>query len=203
MKKSILLFSILTVAILFSCSTDKLEESQSSLDPNFKVFDKVLDQQGREEVEANSSCFSVRLMAGQHHEAGEVIIDEVNGELTLTYVAFPGWTIDATHMSIGDCSEQSIPTTGSGNPKIGHFEHSSDHPNGTDMVSYSLNSEVLAFDFCFAAHAEVSGPTGGETAWAEGLDFDGNSWAMYVNGLLDGCTGDPGDGGGDDGPVQK
>ena len=61
--------------------------------------------------------------------------------------------------------------------------------------------------FCFAAHAEVNGPDGEETAWAGGdndgggligrsstypgytvRDFGGRSWATYIEALLSTCV---------------
>lgn len=200
MKRTTMFMSALTALFVMACSTETISEEITSVDPNFKVKDAILDQAGREEAADFSSCLSVNLIAGQHHEAGTVTVENINGDLTLVYTANPGWTIEATHMSIGDCGEQWVPTTGSGNPKIGHFEHSSEHSDGVDQVTYTLDIGVLTEEFCFAAHAEVTGPDGGETAWAEGIGFDGNSWAMFVEALLNGCGS-----GGDDGedPIIK
>ena len=86
-----------------------------------------------------------------------------------------------------------MPTNGSGNPMIGHFEHSESHSEGTTEVVYLIDLDALEEYFCFAAHAEVSGPSE-ETAWAQGEDFDGNSWAMYVEVDFTLCE----DAGGDD-----
>ncbi len=100
--------------------------------------------------------------------------------------------IDLTHLSIGDC-EQSIPTTGSGNPKVGKFEHTEPHSADTNKVIYMIDLEAMIAEhdiedlYCFAAHAEVTGPDSEETAWAEGTGFDGNNWAMYVEALLSEC----------------
>ena len=196
MKKSTLLFSSLLVVILMACSTESVSEEQATDESLFKVYEAQVDHvQGRESV----SCLEVALIAGQHHNAGTVTAETTETELIITYTAGEGWTIGATHLSLGDCGEQWVPTTGSGNPKVGHFEHDSVHSEGVNEVVYTFPIEYLTEDFCFAAHAEVSGPTGGETAWAEGSAFDGNSWAMYVDALLNGCTGD--DGG--DEPVLK
>ena len=51
-----------------------------------------------------------------------------------------------------------------------------------------ISLDALDEYYCFAAHAEVTGPTGGETAWAEGTGFDGNNWAMYVEAELSDCN---------------
>ena len=196
MKKSTILLSSLLVVILMACSTESVSEDQATVESLFKVYEAQVDfVQGRESV----SCLEVALIAGQHHNAGTVTAETTETELIITYTAGEDWTIAATHLSLGDCGEQWVPTTGSGNPKVGHFEHDSEHSEGVNEVVYTFPIEYLTENFCFAAHAEVSGPTGGETAWAEGSAFDGNSWAMYVDALLTGCTG----GDGDDEPVLK
>ena len=137
---------------------------------------------------------TTNLIAGQNMVAGTVSVDSDGQTLTITYTTNSDWTIDATHLSIGNCDEQWVPTTGSGNPKVGKFEHSASHPDGTTTVTYYLDQSVLNENYCFAAHAEVSGPSN-ETAWAEGLDFDGNSWAMYVEAFLSDCDLDDNSGG--------
>jgi len=88
-----------------------------------------------------------------------------------------------------------MPTNGSGNPMIGHFEHSESHSEGTTEVVYLIDLDALEEYFCFAAHAEVTGPTGGETAWAEGTEFEGNSWAMFVEAQLSDCPAEDTDNG--------
>ena len=107
--------------------------------------------------------------------------------LIITYTTNGDWTIDATHLSIGGCDDGSIPTTGSGNPKIGKFEYHSTHSDGVNQVTYTISLDTILDEYCFAAHAEVTGPTGGETAWAEGTEFPGNSWAMFVEANLSDC----------------
>lgn len=185
---------------LFACEVESVNPEQSSREPLFEVFDAKVDfNLTRDEM---TECLQVRLVAGQYHDAGYVSAVTTEDQIIITYLANPEWTINATHLSIGDCNEQWVPTTGSDNPKVGHFEHSSEHPDGTNEVVYTFPISELTEDFCFAAHAEVSGATGGETAWGEGTDFDGNNWAMFVDALLTGCLGDGGGGGGDD-PVLK
>ena len=119
--------------------------------------------------------------------AGTVTVDLDGTDLVITYTTNGDWTIDATHMSIGNYEDKTIPTTGSDNPKVGKFEHSTSHSDGVNVVEYRIDSTVLNDSYCFAAHAEVSGPTGGETAWAEGVDFNEKNWAMYVEALLSYC----------------
>ncbi|MBT8258595.1 MAG: hypothetical protein KJO49_08995 [Bacteroidia bacterium] len=191
----ILLF---TAVLISSCQTESIHQEQSKNETLFTVSDAKVDFNFTRDI--FEGCLDVALIAGQHHEAGSILAETIGDDLVITYLAAEGWTIDATHMSIGICTEQWVPLTGSDNPKIGRFDHDSVHPDGTNEVTYTFPLAELTEDFCFATHAEVTSPEGvGETAWGSGIEFDGNSWAMYVDALLVDCDGD---GGGDD-PVVK
>ncbi|NND52509.1 MAG: hypothetical protein HKN54_08880 [Flavobacteriaceae bacterium] len=201
MKKSTIMLSALFLFILMGCSTEN-DTITNSIDPNFRVFeyapkggntfigDKAVED---ECIAEGDACLTTALIAGQNYTAGTISVTTDGVDLIITYcTANNGWTLDATHLSIGDCGEQEIPTTGSGNPKVGHFEHSDEHDAGTTTVVYKISLDAVELSgeiYCFAAHAEVTGPNGqGETAWGEGLDFDGNSWAMYVQSSLNDCA---------------
>ena len=169
------------------CSTEKQDtEFATAKDPNFRV-QEFTKSNFNNRASYDEPCMTTNLIAGQHHVAGIVSVDSDGVNLIIKYNVSKDWTIEATHMSIGDCNSQDIPTTGSGNPKIGHFEYSTDHSTGVTEVVYYIDLSVLDNEYCFAAHAVVSGPDGEETAWAEGTDFEGNSWAMYVEALLSDC----------------
>ena len=201
MRKSTLLVLSALMMFVFACSVDSTGDNEINNANLFTVKEAKSDNPpSREEEECPiaESCLCVKLIAGQNNDAGWVTADVTEDQIVITYITNGDWTIDATHLSIGECEE--IPVTGADNPKIGHFEHSSEHDTGVNEVVYTFPIEYLVEDFCFAAHAEVSGPTGGETAWAQGTAFEGNSWAMYVDALLNQCDG----GGGDPpGPVVK
>ena len=110
--------------------------------------------------------------------------------MQLTYTTFDDWEIDETHLSLSaSCENPTFPVTKSGNPKIGKFEYSSSHKKSVNTVSYTIYQDNLDYEFCFAAHAVVSGPEGSETAWAEGESFGGKSWAMFVPADLYFCLG--------------
>ncbi len=194
MKKSTFMLSALFLFLVSSCSVENTNNEETSVNPNFRVYDYSPKGGSNGYVgslrtaEGEAFCYQTRLMAGQHHDAGTVTVTNDGENLIITYLTNEDWTIEATHMSIGDCDEQEIPTTGSGNPKVGRFEHSSEHPEGTNEVVYMISLEAIADSYCFAAHAEVTGPTGGETAWGEGTSFDGNSWAMFIEALLSDCA---------------
>ena len=184
MKKSTFLFLLFTATIILGCNTESIEDNTlTNQEPIFSVTENTINFQLR----STSSCAMADLMAGQDMKAGTVTAEIENDNLVITYSTDTGWTIDLTHLSVGDCSLQTIPQTGSGNPKVGKFEHTEPHSTGTNEVVYMISLDALTEEYCFAAHAEVQGPTGGETAWAEGPSFDGNSWAMYVEALLSDC----------------
>ena len=177
---------VLLSITFFNCNTEEIpnENLETNKDPNFRV-QEFNNQLNRNELD--EPCIYLRLLAGQHNEAGEVTVDIEGEDLIITYSTQENWVIKATHMSIGNCGEQEIPTTGSGNPKIGKFEHGTTHNDGVNEVVYYINKDALNDLYCFAAHAVVTGPDGEETAWAEGLDFGGNSWAMYVEATQSEC----------------
>jgi hypothetical protein len=191
MKKVIYLFSALCLLLIVSCSSDKVSEDPINIDPNFRVSESSINNNitGRDVIDP---CFTTNLIAGQNYIAGVVTVELEGNDLIITYTTNDDWTISATHLSIGNCEDQEIPTTGSGNPKVGKFEHSTEHSDGVNQVVYMVDWSVAenGNHYCFAAHAEVTGPTGKETAWAEGLDFGGNSWAMYIDANLSDCTDD-------------
>lgn len=189
MKKITLITAMLFTLTFFNCNTEEELTQDQSANPNFRVYES---SNSASRATIDDPCTTVNLIAGQNYIAGTVTVDTDGEDLRITYSTNGDWTIQATHMSIGNCDEQWVPTTGSGNPKVGKFEHSSSHSTGVNQVVYLIDSSVLNEAYCFAAHAEVSGPTGGETAWAEGLDFGGNSWAMYKEAFLSDCELDDG-----------
>lgn len=185
-KNSFIFYGI--IAILFtSCFSESLEENTlTNLDIQTSIQSNIdLDNLGEE-------CISVNLIAGQHDIAGSVKVYNDGENLIIVYTTNDDWTLDLTHLSIGNCDEDWVPLTGSGNPKIGRFEFTEPYSISDHEIVYVISLEGLDDAYCFAAHAEVEGPNGGETAWAEGTEFSGNSWAMFVEGLLSKCTEDVG-----------
>ena len=187
MKKLTLLVSVFAALILLNCSTEEVVNENLTVDkdPNFRVIESNPNNASRESYD--EPCTVINLIAGQNIIVGTVSIDVNEEDLILTYTTIDGWEIKATHMSIGDCDEQTFPTTGSGNPKIGKFEHSTTHDENVTEVIYLIDKEAISDIYCFAAHAVVEKDGNNETAWAEGIDFGGNSWAMYVEAQLSDC----------------
>ncbi|WP_203295198.1 putative periplasmic lipoprotein [Luteirhabdus pelagi] len=159
---TLLLFSL----FLIGCSPD-----QEATIEDIQELNLITEQPGGDEV-----LYETPLMAGQHTEAGTVTVSIVDGTVEVTYETIGDWVIDETHLFVGQLSD--LPTTGSGNPKNGHFEYKGTH-NGVTTVTYTtdnLNEGECAY---VAAHAVVSNSSGGsETAWGQGIPIGGNNWAM-------------------------
>ena len=195
MKKFTFLVILCLVSIFVSCNIEGVEgvEVETSIfEKKGKVKnDNVVIVEG-DNTTANDfdeHCKTVNLIAGQNHIAGTVTMDVEGDNLIITYTTNSDWAIDTTHLEITNCEEDGFPTTGSNNPKIGNFEYSSTHEDAVTEVTYIINLNDVTDEFCFAAHAEVNGPSA-ETAWAEGEGFGGNSWAMYVEVDLKDCDED-------------
>ena len=197
MKKLPIPIVFLLPFLFLTCNNENLESDEvlQSKDPNFRVMESNVKHNFASRASYDEPCLTTNLIAGQDFEnpVGTVTIDSDGENIILIYdTSASGWTIELTHMSIGDCT-QSIPTTGSGNPKVGKFEHTEPHSADTNHVVYMIDLNALIAEheledvYCFAAHAEVTGPDSEETAWAEGPGFSGNSWAMYVQANLSDC----------------
>lgn len=194
------------MALFFSCDTDQLNPDTSIEQNYFLVSEYNVDKNVQSRASLDDPCIVVDLIAGQNTVVGTVTIDRTETDLVLIYTTNLDWEINLTHLSIGDCNEQWVPTTGSGNPKIGKFEHTQPHSTNINEVVYHISLDVLPDYtdlYCFAAHAEVTGPTGGETAWAGNIsgeetegytvrDFEGRSWATYIEAEKSACDVDDG-----------
>lgn len=199
--KNLVRMSLLSLGLLFfGCNLESIEQSdiqinnQEKSTKKNKDFEVVQTDNSTNETTA-SYCHEVNLIAGQHHEIGTVSINIEGDFLIVTYTTTGDWVLDATHLHISNCEEDGFPTTGANNPKIGHFDYASEHEDGTTQVTYAIDIGEITGTLCFAAHAEVDGPSG-ETAWAEGEDFGGNSWAMYFEANLIDCGDEDDDDGG-------
>lgn len=177
--KSKLLILLVSITFIIGCSKGSDQE----------VFQKNNSEDiltSREEpIPGNTFCTQVDLIAGQNYDSGnvEVAIDGEN--LLVTYTMEGEWVLNATHLYVGDCSGR--PANNPGNPLIGQFPLAETHAVGTTSYTYSIPLATLPNCLCIAAHAEVSGPSGNETAWANGLPYGGSSWAMYFEYCIDQC----------------
>jgi hypothetical protein len=180
MKKIYLLQLLIVLFISVGCTDNQIDEIEEDVN---SISTSV------------EPCFSTTLVAGQNYDAGIVTADIDGDNLIITFSSNGDWVIGTTHLSVGNCDEDWVPLTGSGNPQIGQFEYTEPFSIAPYEVVYVIPLEDLNDNYCFAAHAEVVGPDGnGETAWAEGPEFDGRSWAMYVEATLSDCEEDDDDG---------
>lgn len=182
MKKPTYLWLLAISLSTLSCTSDFIG---NELDENAITITENGSEVNSEDED--SHCFTTTLMAGQHHESGIVTLDIEDGDLIITYTMNDEWTIGTTHLSIGNCEDDWVPLNGGGNPKIGQFEFTEPFSESSTEVVYVISLDDLGDTICFAAHAEVEGPTGGETAWAEGTQFAGNGWAMFVQTDISEC----------------
>lgn len=186
MKKLTKIIAVLFLSVLIGCSNEQIDEQ-------YNQKKKIKNQQSElpdfnPNTDNGGHCVYTSLIAGQHHTAGFVTIDVIGNNLIVTYSTNEDWTLGTTHLSIGVCEDGWVPTTGSGNPQIGHFEFTEPYSEGPHEVVYIIPITDLGDNYCFAAHAEVEGLTGGETAWAERAEFSGNSWAIYSEFNLSSCN---------------
>ncbi len=140
---------------------------------------------------------TVVLWAGQNFEAGSVTVSITGRVLCIDIETADGWVLTETHVAVAT-SLDSIPQTGSGNPKIGKFLFQAEHDPA--VASYTYCTDPLEYlyeagDVFIAVHAAVQrlDESGNvvqeETAWADGLPFPGNNWATYFTYTVDECFG--------------
>lgn len=193
MKK--LLFIIVVFILFFACTAEEETPIIENAYANLPHRIESKNTRTSRVENAEEHCQSFPLLAGQYHNAGTVNVDLIDGEIVISYQTTGDWDISGIHMDISGCENLTFPTTGSGNPKIGKFEYKSEHEDGINQVDYFFNEADLGDQFCVALHAVVEDGNGNqETAWADGgLDFGGNSWAMYASVNLSECNNDSGD----------
>ncbi len=189
MRKITLWTLLASTFCLFSCTQDEtnnvFENAERILNPEFSVSSSSGSINAMAGRDLASACYSQELIAGQHHLAGSVNVEMDLEWVSITYQTTGNWQIKATHMYAGTCD--GIPQTRKGNPKPGVFDHATTHPDGVTTVEYQIERAFFEDCFCIAAHAEVvllddkGNVIQEETAWADGVDFDGNNWATYFN----------------------
>jgi hypothetical protein len=182
---------LMTGIMLFSaCSKDENTSAETFNSPSYRNPNRDPNDRGEE----GNICTEkiVDLMAGQHINAGTVVVEQDAGFIYVTYNTTGGWVLAKTHLFVGNCS--AIPVTGSGNPKIGQFPYTSAHNN---VTSYTYVIPVSAIGLgqcgCIAAHAELKRYSNGalvdsQTGWGAGTQINnGGSWAMKFDFCPVGC----------------
>ena len=165
-------FVLVSLVLLTACSPENEEY------PVNNSSNLIIEIGGGTTPDPTSSSYQTDLMAGQHIYSGIVNVEVVDDNVVVSYTSENDWEIVETHLYVGDLNQ--LPTTGSGNPKIGHFPYKDNHPAGTVTVEY-VGPEISEGECVYvAAHAVVVNTVTGdeETAWGAGVPIGGNSWAM-------------------------
>jgi hypothetical protein len=196
MIKKTTFLAIITLGMLYSCQTSNDLELLQPKSYNFTVTGK--DLTGLSSRNSETACYATPLIAGQNYEAGRVDVEMVNEDGTnyvyISYITNSNWVIKLTHLYAGD--KDGIPETKKGNPKPGVFEKKMDYEaNVISDFEVEYKIPAAAFEECFyiAAHAEViriddkGNEIQRETAWGQGEEFEGNSWAMYFSFCKSAC----------------
>ena len=143
--------------------------------------------------EMNEDCVdTVTLFAGQHLNAGNVLISSDAGNVYIEISLTDGWVLNESHLFAGDSAD--LPLGTDGNPQIGLFPYTATH-NGETNYTYSIPLDSVGECFKIAIHASVYllGQEGNvvqsETAWGEGdqINEGGGSWAMFFDYCLKNC----------------
>ncbi|MHC4537664.1 MAG: hypothetical protein ACYS6K_27335, partial [Planctomycetota bacterium] len=131
------------------------------------------------------------LKAAQTIEVGTVEVSNTSSELTVTYnITALNWGIAETHLDVAT-DPNDIPQTKKQNPILGKFDPNtcSDHDPAVTTYTYIIPGSFSPGQSLFiAAHAAlvketvIDGTTiiEEETAWADGIDFQGKNWATYI-----------------------
>jgi hypothetical protein len=134
--------------------------------------------------QAQAACgqsMETTLIAGQNIPVGSVTIENDEQYLYVTYQTDGDWLITETHLDVATHPED-LKQTPKGNAIPGRFAYKTDHSPGVSTVIHAIDLSAWpsASQLYVAAHSVVVSASGSETAWAEGLDFPGSDWAMYV-----------------------
>jgi hypothetical protein len=135
-------------------------------------------------------ALTVPFYAGQFIDVGSVVVANDENELCIQIETSGGWMMTETHVAIARTPEE-FPQTGSGNPKVGQFALSAEHDPAVTSFDHCIFLEDYGYlpgeTLFVAVHAAVvlEGEGGEvmqeETAWADGYEFEGNSWATYFS----------------------
>lgn len=86
---------------------------------------------------------------------GSVSISESDGSLTVTYeISDEAYEITETHLHVAEAVDE-IPTNRPGNSRVDHFDHSSEHEEGTGSVVHVVDVTGLGDELVVAAQAKV------------------------------------------------
>jgi hypothetical protein len=133
----------------------------------------------------------VTLFAGQHIDVGTVTVVNDGDSLRVTIdTRGTGWVLTESHFGVA-LNLDDLPQTGSGNPQVGKFEYQDEYDPPVSLATYEISLTEYGYlpgeELFIAVHAvvqlldEEGQVVQEETAWGDGLDFPGHSWATYFN----------------------
>jgi uncharacterized protein (TIGR02145 family) len=168
LQLSTLAFSLLLVG----CSKEMQELSKPSEPSGNKLKSAVICE--------------TPLIAAQNYFAGTVTatFNVTGNQLTIAYSTInTDYCLKETHLDV-QIDPANFPQTKTGNPKVGQFAYGATlgcKTGWTQVVDLTtVTGWIQNATVYIAAHANVKKSTrGNETAWANGLPFPGNNWAMY------------------------
>jgi hypothetical protein len=182
MKRKTLLFSLLSLFVLASCTKQGVDNTASA-----KTSKTVtVNNDGNANRDPGDECpgTEVPLLAGQFHDAGSVAVSDDGVTLTVTFNMANGWVLKKTHVYAGDCAL--VPVNPPGNPIPGKFPYNNLWSNATTAtIQIPVGVIGLGNCGCIAAHAEVvklneAGQViASESAWGQGTVINPQgSWGM-------------------------
>ena len=123
---------------------------------------------------------SAALVTGPDEEPiGSLSISEDDGSLTVTYtIDDEEYEITETHLHVAESADD-IPTNGGGNPKVGHFDHASEHEEGAARVEHEVDVSALGDALVVAAQAKVRTEIEEEEEEEEEADEGGEEEETY------------------------
>ena len=174
MKKGFakLLLALCAGALLWSCSNEQVT---------------AIDEEQAATTRYCNQTDVVDFIAGQNLDVGDIIITQDNDFLTIKIDMSGGWKLDEYHIYVGVESE--IPLNKKGNPRIGHFPYS-EYLGGWGAYTIHIPiSEIGFIPIIISVHGVVSKSNNEETAWGQGIPFDGDAWGMYFEYVIEDCSG--------------
>ncbi|MCP4442272.1 MAG: hypothetical protein GY810_25470 [Aureispira sp.] len=140
--------------------------------------------------EAQDSVYQI--YGGQTIPVGDLIVNNDDDNVYVTYTTSGCWELSETHLYVGDPAN--IPTNNANTPIPGQFTYQASHSGGTTTYTYTVPLANLPACYAVAAHSSVvctsaSGGTQQETAWSDGTDFPGtNRWGWYSEYCTQSCN---------------
>jgi len=65
--------------------------------------------------------------SGESLDVGNISVSNNATHIVVEFTTIDGWLLNETHLHIANESEEGIPQTKKGNPKVGQFDYSEEH----------------------------------------------------------------------------